>query len=197
MIQQILIIRTEPAVLKANRVMGTLVAGAGKTFNDHFYFGGDAMLDVMKSKKKSYEYKPTLDNGLYPDDRTITFKDQITHKGFSWNAGARFGYVSDSGVLTYLKAGVAFDKAKATHYAKSSVANTRLVNATLGTDYSAIESASNSKVAPMVAIGVEKVMSNGLSGRVEVEYDFKARKHEFKRKGGIKARLVLAKHFGF
>lgn len=182
---------------KANRVMGTLVAGAGKTFNDHFYFGGDVMLDIMKSKKKSYEYKPDIAAGVLNGDPNITFREQTKCKGFAGNIGVRFGYVSNSDVLTYFKIGGAFNKATVSLYGKSSADNTVLTNKiTLGTTEKKIGSVSNSKMSPMIALGVEK-MINGFSARVEGEYDFKARKGGLKRKGGMNVRFILAKHFGF
>ena len=150
---------------KANRFLGTVVAGAGKVFNDHFYCGVDAMADFGKTKKKKF------------DDENKTH-----NKGFGWNAGLRLGYAADNGLLTYVKGGVSYAKLQ--------------VKANDGSD-----SESCNKVAPMIALGLEKVMDNGFSARGEVQYDFKAKKkfadHKLSRKNAFTVRLIVAKHINY
>ena len=159
---------------KSNRVLGTVVLGAGKVFNGHFYFGGDAMFDFGKNKRKKQEYD---------DDSTL----QFVNKGFDWNAGLRLGYAADNGLLTYVKGGASYAKLQARILTTATGA--------LGDSYSC------NKVAPMVALGLEKVMNNGFSVRGEVEYNFKAKKKytdlKVSRKNTFAVRLIVAKHINY
>ncbi len=206
---------------KANKFIGTVVLGAGKVFGQGFYVGGEGMIDFSKKKKKYEKYTATAPGGTDITGVTTVANDQFVtktiNKGFDWNLGVRAGYAVQNGTLVYAKAGVTQGKLTEEVYVATSATDNSQNTTTGKQPYLAHDGTSGkngtqlplsyscNKVAPMIALGVEKVMSNGLSGRVEIEYDFKAKKKytspvdgttklKLQRKNGFKARLLLAKH---
>ena len=203
---------------KANKFIGTIVLGGGKVFGQGFYVGAEGMIDFSKNKKKYEKNTKTTSAGaeayrvnqFNAENNPIVTKTE--NKGFEWNLGVRAGYAVQNGTLVYAKVGMTQAKMKETVYMAKSATDYK--NAA-DTQPSLIKNSADgvinkswncNKVAPMIALGVEKVMSNRLSGRVEIEYDFKAKKKitnpidatkdklKIQRKNGFKVRLLLSKH---
>ena len=126
----------------ANRVMGSIVLGAGYVFNNTHYVGAEVMLDMSK------EGSSVL--ARYPGGEII-----VKNRGIVPGIAARFGYVY-GGTMFYGKIGCAFEKTVKEVWAGGNC---------LGRD-------STSKVVPTLGLGMEKAFSDKLSMRFEGEYVF-------------------------
>ena len=204
------------------RLIGTALIGIGGVKAGRFYVGGEAMLDIKKNKKTKKSL-PEIDNRAgetpgtdehpdpiewdkkYQNGEVITPESLVENKGFSVNAGVRLGYVyPKAGVLVYAKFGGAYiDKLK-----QSAEADVVTYSGGDGAAEEPVEAeaskpvaksidglkATCSKISPIVALGFEKMISQGVSSRVEVQYDFKAKKKMLRRKNGLLLRLMVSKY---
>lgn len=126
----------------ANRVMGSIVLGAGYVFNNTHYVGAEVMLDMSKEGSSVLMHNSgseiiVKNNGIVPGIAT------------------RFGYVYE-GTMFYGKIGCAFGKTIGEGWTRGNY---------LGDD-------STSKVVPTLGLGMEKAFSDKLSMRFEGEYVF-------------------------
>ncbi|MDR0678580.1 MAG: porin family protein [Holosporaceae bacterium] len=80
-----------------NRFIGTIVLGAGKTFNSKFYIGGEALIDFTKSKTNDIKVNGVKQN------------ISIRNRGITPELALRFGFVR-ADWLFYFKPAVVFQK---------------------------------------------------------------------------------------
>ncbi len=154
---------------KFNRFMGSALLGAGKVFSNKIYLGGEFLMDFMGSKSKNLE-----NDGI---------STKISNKGFNPQIALRGGYVFRTNNMVYLKAGMAYSKAKVEVKGNGKEA-----------------SFSSNQWAPVVALGGEKVFCNKFSARVEAEYafgknktrDFEGKSYSAKFNKGWNVRALVA-----
>ena len=84
--------------MKKNRLMGSVVFGAGKVLKNKVYFGGEVLFDIMKNKVETFE-----DNG---DDVTLKAN------GLRTQFVGKIGYASQKNVLAYTKLACGLSKVK-------------------------------------------------------------------------------------
>lgn len=134
---------------------GTLTLGFGKAVKKGF-FGIEAGLDFAQNDN-FYNCVSTTEGKV--------FETYARQNGTIPSIALRAGYIDpNTKVLTYIKAGAAYVKAKANYE----------IMLTAG-DFSA--EGKVSKFTPIVALGIEKPFSRNMRARLEAEYRFKSHKN--------------------
>lgn len=82
--------------LKKNRLMGSVVLGAGKVLKNKMYIGGEVLFDMMKNKEETFE----------KDANKVTLKAN----GLQTQFVGKIGYTSQKNVLVYGKMACALSK---------------------------------------------------------------------------------------
>lgn len=135
----------------------SLALGYGKAFNKG-YLGIEAGLDVARNNNFYHA------GMLSTNNRQFEVHSRIN--GIVPSLALKVGYVCPvSKMMTYLKAGVVYTKAKAEYEEYVDIDQPTCKS-----------SGAVSKLSPIVALGFEKSLSDKIRGRFEVEYKFRASK---------------------
>jgi opacity protein-like surface antigen len=152
-----------------NRFIGSLVLGGGKAFKEKFYVGGEVLCDFTGSKKNEFK----VDTGVGAVGNVDV---SLKHSGIAPEFGLRFGVVVKRNWLLYGKVAGSFNKL------------------TCKIDKVNVDE-SVSKLAPALALGVERAFCKKFSARLEGEYVFGTKKTEdvckLENKGGFKVRALV------
>lgn len=145
---------------KTNRIMGSFILGAGKTFDYGIYVGLEGGIDLSKSKKHDL----LIEHGV----RDLVKTDgKIKNNGISYNLGVRLGLVSNN-MLVYFKPSVQFNNISIDGYTNEY--DYSYYGHTIRTGRSG-HAAKNKAFA--LAFGVERAFcNNNFSVRLEGEYVF-------------------------
>ena len=84
--------------MKKNRLMGSVVLGAGKVLKNKMYVGGEVLFDMMKNKEETFEKEDK--------SATVTLKAN----GLQTQFVGKIGYASQKNVLVYTKLACALSK---------------------------------------------------------------------------------------
>lgn len=147
---------------KTNRVMGSFIVGAGKTFDHGIYAGLEGSIDIAQSKKHDLQIEHAPDSVEFK----VKTNGKIKNDGVSYSLGARFGLVSNN-VLVYIKPSIQFNKTSIEGY-------TNEYNTSIFVTENTGKSGYGSKnKAFALALGVERAFcNNNFSVRLEGEYVF-------------------------
>ncbi len=84
--------------MKKNRLMGSVVLGAGKVLKNKMYVGGEVLFDMMKNKEETFKKEGANDE--------VTLKAN----GLQTQFVGKIGYTSQKNVLVYTKLACALSK---------------------------------------------------------------------------------------
>lgn len=147
---------------KANRVMGSFIIGAGKTFDHGIYAGLEGSIDIAQSKKHDLQVEHAPDS----DGFKVKTDGKIKNNGISYSLGARFGLVSNN-MLVYLKPSIQFNKTSLEGYTNEYDTPAFVTGNTGKSGYG------SKNKAFALALGVERAFcNNNFSVRLEGEYVF-------------------------
>lgn len=139
---------------------GSLTLGYGRRVHEKAYIGLEAGLDATKNSNFNHASMLTTSNRLYEVDSKVN--------GLTPSIALKLGYVHPgTRGMVYLKAGVAYSKARADYRETEYVRSIGDYN-----DYN--YSRKVSKWSPIIALGGEKLCGKNVRTRLEVEYKFKA-----------------------
>ena len=196
---------TEKFSVKANRLVGSLVFGAGKVFSNNVYVGAEFLVDITKNKKISQEsnvekrsdvlvvmnaggedqlagvrqrVKEQLDKEM-PD----AVKGEVKIGGFIPQFNLKAGYVFKNNTLVYGKLGCALTKVSIDSYYKKSGSD----------EWTKDEDVSFSKTKPslILGLGAEKSFGKKFSAAVEADYNFGWKHKGYKANKGWNVRALV------
>ena len=146
--------------LKKNRLMGSVVLGAGKVLKNKIYVGGEVLFDMMKNKEETF--KEGTDTEVF-----------LKANGLMTQFVGKIGYTSKKNVLVYGKMACALSKVKV------------FAEATGKEDLDK----SKTGASFVLGVGAEKAFCNKFSTALEVDYNFgfKAEKVRFNRGWNVRA----------
>lgn len=147
---------------KTNRVMGSFIVGAGKTFDYGIYVGLEGGIDLAQSKKHDLQ----IEHGPNTTGFKVKTDGKIKNNGISYSLGARFGLVSNN-MLVYFKPSIQFSKTVIEGYTNEYDTNVFVTEKTGKSGYG------SKNKAFALALGVERAFcNNNFSVRLEGEYVF-------------------------
>ena len=161
----------------ANRFIGTLGLGYGKTFRNKWYVGIEALLDFTKNKKWE----------LFSKNRVSS---HMKSGGLFPSLGLRLGYVIQKyNTMVYFKIAGSHSSCKAW---------TEGVSAADGGD----QEYKANKIVPTLTLGLEKAFGKRFTARLEGEYRFKSTKTidddgELKGNEGFNVRALVSYNVRF
>ncbi|MCR4623206.1 MAG: hypothetical protein K5780_00885 [Alphaproteobacteria bacterium] len=140
---------------KNNRVMGSLVAGIGKTFNRGIYAGLEGGFDLSKSRKHDLQIEHSPEG--------VETSGTIKNDGVSYSLSVRLGLTSNN-MLVYFKPSIQFNKVSIDGYTN---------DYTVGSVKTGKSGHGSKNKAFALALGVERAFcNNDFSIRLEGEYVF-------------------------
>lgn len=175
---------TKVADKNANRFIGTVGIQGGKVFRSNYYVGAEFLFDFTKNKKNYFE---TLKVNDVDEMRNASMQ----MNGCMYSLGLRLGYIFPKyNTMVYFKVA-------GSHATTKISGDSRNDNGVYG-----YEEGKVCKIAPSIALGVEKAFCKKFTARLEGEYRFQAKKGEasetqLKQKGMFNIRALLSYNVRF
>jgi opacity protein-like surface antigen len=181
----------KPKKQSINRFIGVALIGYGRVLRDVMYVGVEGGLDFSGVKKKNVEADFFV-NG----QRVGGFNEDLPGVGNRVNARTKTSAISP---FLAIRCGYFYRPLEALFYVKAGVSH---MYTKFSTDATAAGvrvanlsgEKSDSRICPLVALGVEKAFAKKFSARVEAEYRFGLKKHSVKLSNGFNVRAVVSYH---
>ncbi|MBO6055663.1 MAG: hypothetical protein J6P84_01605 [Alphaproteobacteria bacterium] len=197
--------KTRKFGVKANRLVGSLVFGAGKVFSNNVYVGAEFLVDITKNKKISQESNVekrsdvlvVMNAGgedqlagvrqkvkeLLDKETPDAVKGEVKIGGFVPQLNLKAGYVFKNNTLVYGKLGCAWTKVSIDSYYKKSGSDEWTKNED--------ESFSKTKPSLILGLGAEKSFGKKFSAAVEADYNFGWKHKGYKANKGWNVRALV------
>lgn len=160
---------------KQNSVFGSLLLGGGKVLPSFpLYLGGEVILDLQKTRHRDFASR---------DVRITNIRGK--HNGFGSSFGFRVGTFKESSrIMLFFKAAIYRSKVNVSYAHNAQEA-----------------SITNSKVAPLAAVGIECAPCGKYTTRLDLEYKFKSSKSreelKMEKKNSFGMRAALCYNVSF
>lgn len=146
---------------KTNRIMGSFILGAGKTFDYGIYVGLEGGIDLSQSNNHDLQIEHAPNTAYFK----VKTDGKIKNNGISYNLGARFGLVSNN-MLVYVKPSIQFNKTAIEGY-------TNEYDTFYSVEKTGKSGYGSKNKAFALALGIERAFcNNNFSVRLEGEYVF-------------------------
>lgn len=150
----------------ANNFMGSLFIGAGKVFNNKWWLGGVAGVNISKNKTWKLEKIDCQKATGQTSWANVTGEQKLKVNGVTPYLGLQFGGIVNLRTKVYLEAGVAFPNSKYFFDGKHDTDSKKSVSVTV----------KNSKAAPYLGIGAERACTSKFGAGVFASYQFRTKK---------------------